>query len=182
MGAVKNAYLPKNLGPSPRSNGVWSFAISATHLPMVNALRKIGEHMQTTREPLERFAEYLAETSKKNFSSESTNEGKAWTPRIGKGSRALLVLTGKMRGTVTSATKGVIKLTDSKLIFGIRKSPRALAHNFGRRKVEGARGVSSIPPREFLAFDDSTRDKLIEIVSDWQTEIISRANRRMAAM
>ena len=165
-----------------RGNGVWNFSISATHLPMVNALQKIGADMSSAKVPLERFAKYLAETSSKSFSTESNNEGKAWTPRIGKGSRALLVLTGKMRGTVTSATKGVIKLTDSKLIFGIRKSKKAIAHNFGRRKVEGVRGVSSIPPREFLAFDESTRDKLIEIVSDWQTEVISRANRRMAAM
>ena len=166
-----------------RGNGVWNFSVSATHLPLVNALQKIGADMSSAKVPLERFAEYLAETSSKSFSTESNNEGKAWTPRIGKGSRALLVLTGKMRGTVTSATKGVIKLPDSKLIFGIRKSPKALAHNFGRRKkTDGARSVSSIPPREFLAFDESTPDKLAEIVSNWQKETISRAQSRLAAM
>jgi phage gpG-like protein len=177
MGAVKER------GPSPRSNGVWSFAITATHLPMVNALRKIGEHMQTTREPLERYAEFLAFEARKAFATESSNTGEPWTPRIGKGSRALLVLTGKIKGVVTSPKKGTIKLTDRKLIFGIRKHRYAIAQNFGRKKK--GYPISNIPPRPFLDFndlDDTLKHKLVEIVSDWQTEIITRANRRMAAM
>ena len=33
-----------------------------------------------------------------------------------------------------------------------------------------------------MPFEDSTRDAFIDILSDWQTETITRAERRFAAM
>lgn len=165
------------------NNGIWSFGIEMTQGPLVKALHEMGDAMASAKVPLTRFAEYLAKQSGDSFTGEKTNEGKSWPQRRGKGSRALLVLTGKMQSIVTSKTKGVIKLTDKQLIFGVRKMPRAMAHNFGRKKIQkGKTWVTNIPPREFIAFDDSTKEAFIDIVSDWQKEVITRANRRMAAM
>ena len=166
------------------ANGVWRFTINATHLPLVKALHQMGDELASARVPLERYAEYLAEQAKQAFNSEESFNGVDWpSRRRGIGSRALLYLTGKLRNTVTSKTKGTIKLTDNTLIFGIRKSPLAVSHNFGRRKKRHP--ISNIPPRPFLDFndlDDSLRDKFVDIVSDWQTEAITRAERRFAAM
>lgn len=165
------------------NNGIWSFGIEMTQGPLVKALHEMGDAMASAKVPLTRFAEYLAKQSGDSFTGEKTNEGKSWPQRRGKGSRALLVLTGKMQSIVTSKTKGVIKLTDKKLIFGIRNMPRAMAHNFGRRKVlKGGRIMSNLPPRQFIAYDEITQNAFIDIVSDWQKEVISRANKRLAAM
>lgn len=165
------------------NNGVWNFTIVATHRSLVKALEDMGDKLASSKIPLQRFAEHLAGVTGKSFSGEQNNDGKAWPQRRGEGSRALLVLSGKMRDTVTSKTKGVIKLTDKTLIFGIRKSPRALAHNFGRKKVQkGSSWVTNLPPRQFMPFEEDTRDALINIVSDWQKETITRAERRFAAM
>ena len=165
------------------NNGIWNLSIGMTHGPLVKALHQMGDDMASAKVPLERFAGYLAKQSAASFKGQKTNEGKSWPARRGKGSRALLVLSGKMSNTVTSKTKGVIKLTDKKLIFGIRNMPRAMAHNFGRRKVlKGGRIMSNLPPRQFIAYDESTREAFIDIVSDWQKEVISRANKRLAAM
>ena len=168
---------------SRQNNGVWNFAISATHMPLVKALHNMGDELASARVPLLRFAEHLAGVTGESFSGEKNNDGKAWPKRRGEGSRALLVLSGKMRDTVTSKTKGVIALGNKTLIFGIRRSPRAIAHNFGRRKVQqGNSWVTNLPPRQFMPFEESTRDALIDIVSDWQKEVITRAERRFAAM
>ena len=149
----------------------------------MRALHEIGDKLASSKVPLLRFANHLANITDDSFSGEQNNDGKAWPARRGEGSRALLVLTGKLRNTVTSKTKGIIRITDKKLIFGIRNTPRAIAHNFGRRKVQkGSTWVSNLPPRQFMPFEDSTRDAFIDILSDWQTETITRAERRFAAM
>ena len=165
------------------NNGIWSMSILMNQGPLVKALHKMGDDLASAKVPLQRFAEFMAKQSAASFSGEKTNEGKAWPERRGEGSRALLVLSGAMKSTVTSKTKGVIKLTDKQLIFGVRKMPRAMAHNFGRKKIQkGKTWVTNVPPRQFIAFDDSTREALVDIVSDWQKEVITRANKRLAAM
>ena len=183
MSTVKNAHLPKNTGPSARNNGVWAFSINATHLPLVKALHNMGDALASAKVPLERYADFLAFKAREAFATESSNSGEPWPPRRGEGSRALLVLSGKIKGVVTSPTKGTIKITDKQLIFGIRGHRYAVAQNFGRKKK--GYPISNIPPRPFLDFndlDDSLRGKFVEIVSDWQTEAITRAERRFAAM
>ena len=82
---------------SRENNGIWNFTVVATHLPLVRALHEMGDKLASAKVPLLRFANHLANITDDSFSSEQNNDGKAWPTRRGEGSRALLVLTGKLR-------------------------------------------------------------------------------------
>ena len=162
------------------SNGLWNLRIGIKHHELMRVLNEAGDELASTKVPLAKFAEYLAGEAQDSFSNQETPEGKAWpmkrTERLQ--GRATLVLTGKMMNTVTNVNSGIISLTRKKLRYGVKDMPRAIAHNFGRKK-RSRRGVSNVPPRKFLAMTEETRQALIDIVSDWQRETITRANRRM---
>lgn len=165
-----------------RNNGVWGIGIQAHFGELMDQLSKSGNAMADRTVPLIRIAEYLAGQSKDSFAGEQRNDGRAWPKRRGEGTRALLVLSGKLKSIVTSKTKGVILMRRDRVIFGVRKMPRALAHNFGRKKiVKNNKIISNVPPREFIAFEDETRDAIVDIVSDWQRGVITRANLRVKA-
>lgn len=164
-------------------NGIWNLNIKMQHGELTRALHEAGDALASTQVPLATFAEYLAKQSKESFSAQETPDGKAWpnkrTERLQ--NKATLVLTGKMMNTVTNVNQGTISLTRNKLRYGVKDMPRAIAHNFGRKK-RNRLGVSNVPPRKFIAMNETTIDALIEIVSDWQRETINRANRRLGGM
>ena len=160
-------------------NGTWRLKVHHRYQPLIKALRKAGDKSASYKVPLRRFAVQYAQEIDQRFNKSKGGDGKKW-PEWSEDyarrteSRALGVLSGEMKQTLTNAASAIIRLGDFKLVYGMRNAPYAVAFNFGREKRKG-KGKGEIPQRDVMGWNKEMRIEVETLLARHQKEILTRA-------
>ena len=165
------------------SNGVWDFTVELRYKPVIDMLVELGNEGARYKVPLHKFAlEYIQEV-RDRFSRQAFTSRSKWAPlspdyQADKGSRAMLVLTGKMKRAFTNPGSAIMHIDDESVTIGSDKIPDAMAMNWGRPKSGRRRGENRLPTRSFMGWDDDIRDRLIELLREHQNMIMGQLARK----
>jgi len=177
-------------------NGVWNMGFEHKMAPVVLAFRDAEKGLQGYKPAFKRIAIELSDHIRKNVRAGQAPDGTKWKPlskRYGrrKGGRAAGVASGKLIQTLGNPAQATIRLTKTKLRFGVRDLPYARTFQFGRKKGRGAGSATGrankrtpIPPRPLLFNNDVMENDpyfllIEEMLADYQDEIIDKVYRKM---
>ena len=181
-------------------NGVWNMGFEHKMAPVVLAFRDAEKGLQGYKPAFKRIAVELSARIRKNVRAGQAPDGTKWKPlskRYGrrKGGRAAGVASGKLIQTLGNPSQATIRLTKTKLRFGVRDLPYARTFQFGRKPGRTVGSTSGkpdkrtpIPPRPLLWNNDVERDDdpyfllIQEMLADYQDEIIDKVYRKMSGL
>ena len=162
-----------------RLNGYWHLRVHHQWLPLIKAMRKMGDKSASYKIPLKQFSVKYAKQIEERFNKTEDAKGSdwpEWSEQYARQteSRALGILSSDMFNTLTNAQRARLSLRDFSMIYGMRNADYAVAFNFGRDKKKG-RGQGAIPKRGLMGWNRKMSLDVNELLADHQHKLMSRA-------
>ena len=151
----------------PKFNGRWNISFASEWGPVLKSLGDTATLANEWKPALSILADKIAASAGKSFNSSKGPDGYKWRPlteehKRTKGSRADMVMSGKLQRAATNRNVAVKELSNNRLKYHVRV-PYAAAHQFGSSRTAffvGARVRNYMPWGDELL--DLTRKTLNE--------------------